>query len=118
MGLGFKQKPAPRVDEAPFEMANLHPKRTGLDFVVWISNRAGASHDARIKVSEKANQAPQAVFRVRDGIQFVAGDDSWMSARQKADLEKWVAANRMVLLTFWDSEHWDSQDAIERLKKI
>jgi hypothetical protein len=38
--------------EGLFEMANLSPKRTGLPFVVWISPKAGAPHDVRVKVSK------------------------------------------------------------------
>jgi predicted RNase H-like HicB family nuclease len=33
--------------QAPFEMANLFPKHTGLPFVVWISVKGGARHDVR-----------------------------------------------------------------------
>jgi hypothetical protein len=35
-----------------FEIANISPKRTGIPFVVWISPKAGASYDVRVKVSK------------------------------------------------------------------
>ena len=34
--------------EAPFEMANLFSKHTGLPFVVWISYKGSAQHDIRV----------------------------------------------------------------------
>src|SRR5208282_6235642 len=37
--------------QALFEMANLRPERTGLPFVVFISQRGGARHDVRVKVA-------------------------------------------------------------------
>ena len=44
--------------EAPFEMANLFPKHTGLPFVVWISYRGGARHDvARQGVAQHQSHA-------------------------------------------------------------
>ena len=33
---------------ALFEMANLRPERTGLPFVVFISQKGGAQHDVRV----------------------------------------------------------------------
>jgi hypothetical protein len=45
-----------------FEMANLSPKRTGLPFVVWISPKAGAPHDVRVKISKAHSEC---VVRVK-----------------------------------------------------
>ena len=45
----------PQPDEDDFYfMANLFPATTGLPFVVWISERGGARHDIRVKVSRNA----------------------------------------------------------------
>jgi hypothetical protein len=40
--------------QASFEMANLRPERTGLPFVVFISQRGGARRDVRIKLARAA----------------------------------------------------------------
>jgi hypothetical protein len=37
--------------EAPYEMANLMPRMTGLPMVVWVSERGRARHDVRVKVA-------------------------------------------------------------------
>ena len=42
-------RPAKTV-EAPYEMTNLYPRDTGLPMTVWVSPRARARHDARVKV--------------------------------------------------------------------
>ena len=34
--------------EAPYEMANLTPRMTGLPMVVWVSHRGRARHDVRV----------------------------------------------------------------------
>jgi len=48
-------KPEPAQNEAQgqalFEMANLRPERTGLPFVVFISQKGGARHNVRVKVA-------------------------------------------------------------------
>lgn len=36
-----------------FEMANLHPRTTGLPMTVRVSPRGGARHDARVRVSRQ-----------------------------------------------------------------
>jgi len=38
--------------EAPYEMANLTPRMTGLPMVVWVSHRGRARHDVRVKVQQ------------------------------------------------------------------
>jgi hypothetical protein len=43
---------APKPEgQATYRMANLRPERTGLPFVVFISQRGGARHDVRVKVA-------------------------------------------------------------------
>jgi hypothetical protein len=38
--------------EAPYEMANLTPRMTGLPMVVWVSHCGRARHDVRVKVQQ------------------------------------------------------------------
>ena len=44
--------------QALFEMANLRPERTGLPFVVFISQKGGARHDVRVTVARGAKVRP------------------------------------------------------------
>jgi hypothetical protein len=72
-----------------FEMANISPKRTGLPFVVWISPKAGAQHDVRVKVSNgpKVNSTELVSVAIRPDVRVVGGGK--MTAHDLALLKKW-----------------------------
>jgi len=102
--------------EAPFEMANLFPKHTGLPFVVWISYRGGARHDVRVKVSRNAKALPgeMASVAIRPHVEIVEGE---MSGRDFLLLREWIEKNRAVLVSYWEGDI-DTQDALEGLTKV
>jgi Domain of unknown function (DUF4160) len=104
--------------EGLFEMANLSPKRTGLPFVVWISPKAGASHDVRVKVSKgpKVNASELISVAIRPEIHVVSGGR--MSAHDLSLLKAWVEANREVIVKYWDGEIEYTEDAIAALKPL
>ena len=108
--------PTRGVSEAPFEMANLFPKHTGLPFVVWISYRGGAQHDVRVKVSPgpKVLASQMVSVAIRPNVRVVEGQ---MSAGDLAQLAKWVALNRDVLVRYWDGDI-DTKDAIEAIRPV
>jgi hypothetical protein len=110
------------VIEAPFEMSNLSPKRTGLPFVVWISLasapiKAGAKHDVRIKVSRdaKAHQSDWATVAIRPDVRLIAGT---VSGRDLALIRQWVALNYDVLIRYWDGDIEYTEDALALLRPI
>jgi len=90
--------------EAPFEMANLSPKHTGLPFVVWISYRAGASHDVRVKVSRNAKAIPADMISVaiRPEVQIVEGS---MDSAEFGQLQQWIERNRQTLIAYLGGRH-------------
>src|SRR5882757_2229530 len=104
--------------EGLFEMANLSPRRTGLPFVVWISPKAGAPHDVRVKVSKgpKVHPAELISVAIRPDVHVVGGGS--MSAHDLALLEKWVEVNQDVIIKYWDGEIEYTEDAIAALKPI
>ena len=104
--------------EGLFDMANLSPKRTGLPFVVWISPRAGAPHDVRVKVSKgpKANPAELISVAIRPDVHVVGGGK--MSTHHLALLKKWIELNQDVIVKYWDGEIEYTEDAIAALKPI
>src|SRR3954447_22020983 len=85
-----------------FEMANLSPKRTGLPFVVWISPKAGASHDVRVKVSKEPKVHPSELVSVavRPDVHVVGGGN--ITAQDLNLLGKWITLNRDVIVKYWD----------------
>jgi hypothetical protein len=100
-----------------FEMANLSPKRTGLPFVVWISPKGGAPHDARVKVSPgpKVQSSEMVSVAIQPEVRVVGGT---MSARDLSLLKKWVDLNQDVLIRYWDGDIEYTEDAIAALKPI
>jgi len=102
--------------EAPFEIANLFPKHTGLPFVVWMSNRGGARHDVRVKVSPGPKAIPSEMVSVaiRPEVYVVDGK---MDAGDLADLTKWIELNHDVLLQYWEGEI-DTKDAMDAIRQI
>jgi hypothetical protein len=104
------------VSEAPFEMANLFSKHTGLPFVVWISYKGAAQHDVRVKVSPGPKALPSEMVSVaiRPNIRVVGGN---MSASDLELLSKWIERNHDILLKYWEGEV-DTKDAIDAIRPI
>src|SRR5260221_10348023 len=105
-------------DERLFEMANLAPKRTGLPFVVWISPKADAPHDVRVKVSKTPKVHPAELISVAigPGVHVVGGGT--MSAHDLALLKNWVEMNRDMIIKYCDGEIENTEDAITGLQPI
>jgi hypothetical protein len=102
--------------EAPYEMANLFPKHTGLPFVVWISVRGGARHDVRVKVSANAKAMPDemATVGIRPEVEVISGE---IDARAFGLLKTWIELNRATLVAYWEGEV-DTQDALNTLVRL
>ena len=97
---------SPLPDDELFEMANLSPLLTGLPMVVWISERGGARHDARIKVSlvhgRRAHPHRSASVSLRPEMKIVAGPA--LDARDLELVRKWIELNREALLAYWNGD--------------
>lgn len=104
--------------EGLFEMANLSPKRTGLPFVVWISPKAGAPHDVRVKISQGPKVSPGELTSVaiRPSVHVVCGGS--VSAQDLALLKRWIELNEDVIVKYWDGEIEYTEDAIAALKPL
>jgi hypothetical protein len=102
--------------QATYEMANLRPATTGLPFVVFISQRGGARHAARVKVSPGpvVREDQMSSYSVRP-FGYQAGP--MLSTHDERLLELWVNVNLRVLVEFWDGDIGFTQDAIEQLVK-
>src|SRR5258708_37466155 len=84
--------------EGLFETANLPPRRTGLPFVVWISPKAGAPHDVRVKVSRGPKVHPAELISVAIGpdVHVVRGGS--LSGHNLALLDRWAEVNRDAII--------------------
>jgi hypothetical protein len=98
--------------------ADLSPKRTGLPFVVWISPKACAPHDVRVKVSRgpKVHPSEWISVAVRPEVHVVGGGK--MTSHDFGLLRKWIDLNRDVLVKYWEGDIEYTEDAIAQLRPI
>ncbi len=103
--------------QASFEMANLRPERTGLPFVVFISQKGGARHDVPIKLARTAKVRPSELLSVavRPVPRLVRG----ALTSQEFDLvRRWIDLNRRVLIDYWNGDIEYTEDALSALIPI
>ena len=104
--------------QATYGMANLRPEKTGLPFIVFISQRDDASHDVWVKVSPapRIRRDQMGSYALRPSVEWKAG---WqMSRKDEQLLEQWVELNRKVLIEYWDGAIEFTEDAMDRLVKL
>lgn len=105
-------------DEAPFEMANLRPERTGLPFVVFIPQQGGARHDVRVKVARGPRLEPDEMVSVVVRPVPRVIPPGTLDAAEFAALARWITQNRDVLVRYWDGEIAYTEDAISALRAL
>ncbi len=114
-------RPARAADDADgqalFDMANLRPERTGLPFVVFISQRSGARHGVRVKIARSAKVRPSemATVAIRPKVRVVRGA---VDPHDLARLTEWIELNRDVLVDYWNGDIEYTEDAISTLTPI
>ena len=103
--------------QATYEMANLRPERTGLPFVVFVSQKGGARHDVRVKVAPGAKARPSEMITVaiRPSVRVVRGA---LDPRDLALLTRWIDRNRDTLIKYWDGDIEYTEDAIAAIVPV
>ena len=97
--------------QATFDMANLRPDRTGLPYVVFISQKGGVRHDVRIKLARAAKVRPSEMLTVavRPSPRLIRGAMN----REEFDLVKrWIELNRNVLIDYWNGDIEYTEDVL------
>jgi hypothetical protein len=112
-----RQREGAADGQALFEMANLRPERTGLPFVVFISQKSGAHHDVRVKVAHGARVRPSEMVTValRPAVRVIRGK---LDSAERALLTRWIELNREILVQYWDGVIEYTEDAISALRPI
>ena len=106
---------SPTHDEL-FAMANLFPKQTGLPFVVWISAKAMARHDVRVKISPRPKAVGEWIsVAIRPTIRIVEGGQ--IKGQDFALLKHWITLNYEVILDYWNKEI-DTMEAMAQIRSI
>jgi hypothetical protein len=103
--------------QALFEMANLPPERTGLPFVVFISQKGGARHDVRVKLARAAKVRPADMITVavRPMPRIVRGK---MTAREFDLVKRWIALNQDVLVDYWNGVIKYTEDVLDAIRPL
>lgn len=102
---------------ASFDMANLRSERTGLPFVVFISQQGGARHDVRIKLARAAKVRPSEMLTVavRPIPRLIRGE---ISARDFGLVSRWIELNRDVLIDYRNGDIEYTEDALKAIEPI
>jgi hypothetical protein len=103
--------------QASFDMANLRPERTGLPFVVFISQKGRARHDVRIKLARAAKVRPSEMITVavRPTPRVIRGR---INARELELVRRWIGLNETVLVDYWNGDIEYTEDALAAIKSI
>jgi hypothetical protein len=98
-------------------MANLRPERTGLPFVLFISQKGGARHDVRIKLARGAKVRPSEMITVAVGStpRIIQGR---MNAPEFGLVRRWMERNTEVLVDYWNGDIESTEDALAAIRPI
>ena len=106
------------LEEDPFTLTNLRPRRTGLPMTVYVGFRGGAKHDARVKVSlvhgDHIDLSNVAIVSIRPEPKLLHGR---LSRSDLDQVRRWVELNQAALLDHWE-ERTDGVDLTEALKSL
>ena len=109
------RKPAPV--EAPFDMANLYSRHTGLPVTVWVSPRGRARHAARIKVCRRPGDRMDPTDLVSVSIRPTPrAIDGELPPDVMRAVSEWISHNEAVLLDYWDGRI-DTIELAARLRR-
>jgi hypothetical protein len=109
--------PEQNAGQASFDMANLRSDRTGLPFVVFISQRGGAGHDDQIKLARAAKVRPSETLTVaiRPLPRLIRGKVN----KEEFDLvQRWIELNRNVLIDYWNGDIKSTEDALAAIRSL
>lgn len=103
--------------QATFGMANLRRERTGLPFIVFISQKDGAKHDVRVKVSPapKTRLDEMSCYALRP---YRLMEGPGLGSSDEALLQAWIEKNLPVLVDYWDGSIEYTEDAVDALKRL
>ena len=103
--------------QATYGTANLRSERTGLPFIVFISQRDDARHAARVKVSPNPKVAKDRMGSYSlSPFEHQAG--ARLSGAEERKLESWIALNLTVLEGYWDGAIECTEDALASLRSV
>jgi hypothetical protein len=103
--------------QASFELANLRPERTGLPFVVFVSQKGGARHDVRIKLARapRVRASEMITVALRPVPRVVRGR---IAGREFDLVRKWIELNEDVLVRYWNGAIEYTEDMMDAVRPL
>ncbi len=105
-------------EDAPFDMANLYPRDTGLPMTIWVSPKGRARHDVRIKVctspGDRMDPTNTAVVAVRPRPQVLHGE---LSRSDSELVTRWIDSNATALVGYREGQ-LSTVELVLRLKRV
>ena len=103
--------------QATYEMANLRPERTGLPFVVFITQKGAARHDFRVKVARAPSVrcSEMVTVALRPSVRMVRGR---LDPNDLGLLRQWIDLNEQLLIDYWNGVIGYTEDALSALRPI
>ena len=103
--------------QASFDMANLRPERTGLPFVVFISQKGGARHDVRVKLSRVPRVRPSEMITVavRPAPRVIQGR---INSHEFDLVRQWIELNEPVLVDYCNGVIEYTEDVLAKLRPV
>lgn len=107
----------PIDEDLLYEMSNLTKKVTGIDPVIFCSQKGGAKHECRVKVSNILGKLTiEDTFTIELKDLSVAGHCK-LSSDQLESAKQWIYHNRFAILDYW-KERIDTGEFLNRISKI
>ncbi len=98
-------------------MANLRKEKTGLPFIVFISQKDGAQHDVRVKISPAPKvRIDQMSYYSLQPYRFAISIK--LNSSEEALLKTWGSLNLKNLIDYWNGDIEYTEDAIGRLQAV
>ncbi len=88
-----------------YEMSNIGKRTTGLDYVIWVSQKGKAKHSARIKISKQKNKNDPyntVSMTIEDEPKMIAGKGLPLSVQSQ--VSQFIIKNKDILLMYWKGE--------------
>jgi hypothetical protein len=103
--------------QALFDMANLRPERTGLPFVVFISQKGGARHDVRVKLARgaKVRLSDMITVAVRPTPRIIRGR---LNTQEFDLVRRWIELNMDILVDYWNGDIEYTEDALAAIRPV
>jgi hypothetical protein len=99
-------------------MANLYPRDTGLPMTVWVSPRARARHDARVKVcrtrGDSMDPSDLALVAIQPNPRVVRGP---LAQSDFAPVAAWITLNEGALIDYWNGT-LGTLEFVNRLRRL